>query len=187
MADRNKPNRRSIRLPEYDYRQPGAYFVTLCAQNRACIFGEIVDAKVRLSLAGQIVQRVWSGLPEFFERVQLDVFIVMPNHFHAILWIAGTDGGRTIYNLSEGVAGAPDDWHGTESGSLGAIVQNFKSISTRKIHALPKMQIDDVWQRNYWERVIRNERELQAIRKYIIENPMQWQMDSLNDDHAVGA
>lgn len=135
---------------------------------------------MRLSLAGQVAQRTWLRLPAFFNRVRLDEYIVMPNHLHAILWIIDDDGSCRIQGKSEVDVGTPDDWHGTEAGSLGAIIQNYKSVVTRKIHTLSRNEISDVWQRNYWERVIRNGRELHAIRKYIVDNPAQWEMDSMN-------
>ena len=190
--DAPKPNRRSIRLPEYDYCLAGAYFVTLCAQDRACIFGEVVNSLVRLSLAGQVAQRAWTRLPEFFERVELDAFVVMPNHLHAVLWIVDPNDQPMFGSLEVNVETSDaemlsepdeDDWHGTDSGSLSAIIQNFKSVTSRKIRALPKINkinIEHVWQRNYWERIIRNERELRAFRQYIRDNPAKWEFDQLN-------
>jgi len=186
MTSRDKPNRQSIRMPEYDYSQAGAYFVTLCTHERVCHFGEIVQAQMRLSLAGQAAQRAWLRLPEFFHRVKLDEFAVMPNHVHAILWIIDKEGLHSMQGRNEEDAATPEDWHGTESGSLGAIIQNYKSVVSRKIRGLSKNRFGEVWQRNYWERVVRNERELQAFRKYIIDNPAQWELDALNGNGAVG-
>jgi REP element-mobilizing transposase RayT len=186
MASRDKLNRRSIRRPEYNYSQSGAYFITICTHERISHFGEVVQAKMRLSLAGQAAQRAWLRLPAFFDRAKLDEFVVMPNHMHAILWIIDDVGLCKIRGINADEVGTPDDWHGTEAGSLGAIMQNYKSIVTRKVHALPKTHIQEVWQRNYWERIIRNERELHAFRKYIVYNPARWEMDSLNHNRNVG-
>lgn len=80
-----QPNRRSIRLQEYDYAQAGAYFVTICTHNRECLFGEIVDGEVRLNDAGRMIQAVWDGLPERFDNLGLDQFTIMPNHVHGIM------------------------------------------------------------------------------------------------------
>ena len=186
MSNLDTPSRRSIRLAEYDYRLPGAYFVTLCAQDRACIFGAVVNGLVRLGLAGQIAPRTWMRLPEFFERVEVDTFVVMPNHLHAVVWIVDIDGRRVIdiskKSALEDVGELNEnDWHGTDSGSLSAVIQNFKSVTSHKIRASPKVPVDRVWQRNYWERIIRDERELQLIRQYISNNPAKWEFDQLRE------
>jgi len=193
-------HRRSIRLRNYDYRGAGAYFLTICSYQRECLFGEVVEGEVRLNEAGLSVVRNWQNLPLFFPHVQLDVFVVMPNHFHAALHIteaivgakqgvsasAGSDGvcGKNAGNTDKGEAGAscasPLQPQGTQGGSLGAIVQNFKSVSTRKINRLRDNPGCPVWQRNYYDRVIRTGKELVNIRQYIADNPAQWDLDENN-------
>ena len=202
-------NRRSIRLKDYDYRQPGAYFVTIVTQSRKNIFGEInlnegdysrqsppkpqkyTIAKISSSpvnryIAGEIVLECWKRIPRHFPFTQLDVFILIPNHFHAILWLLDSEeksvGPGILNNDHHDPDGTYRRTKGTESGSLNAVIQNFKSISTRKINKFQQTPGNKIWQRGYYERVIRNERELNAIRKYIQANPYNWAQDSENPD-----
>ena len=155
-------HRRSIRLPGHDYRSAGAYYITLTAHNRERLFAELHNGQMRLTLPGQVVQRAWQNMPVHLE--QPDTFIVMPDHVHAIVWLDGEH--ETVQEKS--------GWQGTTSMSLGALVQNFKSITTRKIKATQMVASGAVWQRNYYERIIRDEIELFAIRAYIKQNPARW-------------
>ena len=169
MNDRQSSrHRRSIRLPDYDYAQSGAYFVTLCAHKRECLFGEVVADAMILSPIGQVVSDTWLALPMHFENIALDAFVVMPNHFHSIVQIVADAAKQD----------APE--HGTQSGSLAAVVQNFKSVSTRKINQMRELSGRTVWQRNFHERIIRNQRELDAKRQYVADNPLQWALDEEN-------
>jgi REP element-mobilizing transposase RayT len=180
-----KHHRRSTRLKEYNYAQAGAYFVTICTQNRECLFGEIVNDKMMLNDAGRMVQTEWEQLRERFPSIELDAYIVMPNHFHAIVII--TDPNDV--NVGAGLVPAPNG--ATTNGAtttgattrvaptLGDIVGAFKSLTTnayiRGVRELGWPPFDKrVWQRNYYERIIRNERELNAIRQYIHDNPGNW-------------
>lgn len=191
-------HRHSIRLKGYNYSQPGAYFITLVARERGCIFGEIQAEKMILSCSGRIVQIVWESLPRYFP-VRLDEWIVMPNHLHGIILIdsmgappgssARVDGmGRgeadeNIPGLLQSTplpSASPLRPVGTVPGSLGAITQTFKSMATRKINALQKTPGGIVWQRNYYEHVIHNEAEWERIRKYIQVNPLRWVEDEEN-------
>lgn len=175
MNDRQRPHhRRSIRLPDYDYAQSGVYFVTICAEKRECLFGEILADAMLLSPFGQIVLGVWQALPRHFASVELDAFVVMPNHVHSIVKIVGEANGHPKEQP------LPAIHDGTQPGSLAAIVQNFKSVTTRKINQLRGLSGKTIWQRNYHERVIRNQRELEAKRQYIANNPMQWALDAEN-------
>lgn len=176
--------RRSIRLPNVDYAAPGDYFLTIVTHQRAHLFGEILDDKLRPSPAGQIVERAWHALPDFFDNLKLDAFVVMPDHLHGIVWITDDAGLQTLgCNFK---APAPlEDWHATESGSLGAIVQNFKSITTRKINQRRKTPQCKVWLRNYWERIVRDEAALRAIRRYIEMNPAKWSAQYQRQLHTI--
>jgi REP element-mobilizing transposase RayT len=154
--DPNKHHRRSIRLRNYDYRQPGAYFVTINTHGGERLFDDPV--------LRDVAEAMWQRLPRHFPSVELDEWVVMPNHLHGILCIvdrAPMDGARPEADVQSGA----------RSGSLGAIVGNFKSVVTRRINRIRGTPGVPVWQRNYYERVIRNERELAAIRKYIRDNP----------------
>ena len=168
-------HRRSIRLLGYDYSQAGAYFVTVCAHDRMCLFGEIADGKMRLNEAGRIVQQCWNQIPEHFPHVELGEFIVMPNHVHGIVVIAETPnvGARHAVPL-------PEKFCKPVPGSIPTIVRSFKSAVTKRINEMRGTPGVPVWQRNYYEHVIRNDESLHCIREYIINNPLQWDMDREN-------
>jgi putative transposase len=199
--------RRSIRYKGYDYTQPGAYFITLVTSDHQALFGEIACGEMQLSKLGNLIRSVWLRLPRFFS-IQHDEWVIMPNHFHGIVLILDQDGGRgeasaskiSCRALSPLADASPSQRPiGTKGGSLGAIIQNFKSVSTRKINQwlreedqgeafagkgsgiarLPMSNASplQVWQRNYYDRVIQNEKELDRIRQYIIDNPRKWAED----------
>jgi putative transposase len=167
--------RRSIRLQGYDYTQAGAYFVTICAQGRECLFGEVVDGEMVLNTYGRVVATVWQRIPRHFARVELDEWVVMPNHMHGIIAITGVDGGDATGRGEASPEVGPDGKRaspvepclsttgdsrdasplqgdsrpaGPASGSLGAIVGNFKSVTTRRINRIRKTSGVRVWQRN---------------------------------------
>lgn len=155
MTMRPGGHRTSARLQAFDYSTPGAYFITIVAHQRRSLFGRIDDGTVRLSNLGQLIQEEWRVTPQLRPAVQLDQFIVMPNHFHAILWLIGDT-----------------------PPPLGRVIAGFKSAVSR--HAKRAGLAQDVWQRNFHERVIRGERELRAIQQYVIDNPGQWEFDREN-------
>ena len=155
--DPRKHHRRSIRLPGYDYAQPGAYFVTICTHGRACLFGRVVDGEMRLNDAGRIVQASWDDLPNHYPHVQLDAFVTMPNHVHGIIILM--------------------DEPTTKRHPLSEIVRAFKSFSSRRINQLRGTPGTRTWQRNYYEHIIRNEGDLRRIRAYIANNPAKWFKD----------
>ena len=159
-------HRRSIRLPQYDYTQAGAYFITIVTYQRELLFDD--------SVLCQIVETFWRRIPQHVPQVKLDVFIVMPNHFHGILWLLASKDDDVVSPQSRLVA-----------GSLGAIVGNFKSITTRRINQVRKTPGQLVWQRNYYEHVIRHNKELNAIRQYILDNPANWAEDTENPDRSM--
>jgi len=183
-------NRRSIRLPGYDYTQPGAYFITLVTQNRLPLFGEVRGGEVRLSLAGQIVRSEWLALFTRFPWVEPDEFVIMPNHLHGVLRWGEPDGSRWGEASAANLVSAPAFMtadasplpNGTARGSLGAMVQNIKSVSTRKIHALRGTPGARVWQRNYYEHILRTDADLDNVRAYIRANPLQWETDRENPE-----
>ena len=163
MDERPKP-RRSIRLRGYDYSQVGGYFVTICTHNRECLFGEIVDATLRLNDLARGVAKCWQWLAEQYPQVRLDEWIVMPNHFHGILLIMDErrGGSRT----------AP-----TKQKPLGRLIGAFKTVSTKHINEHRGIPYAPVWQRNYYEHVIRSQREFEIMREYIATNPLRWVTD----------
>ncbi len=162
--DPRKHHRQSIRLKGYDYTQPGAYFVTIVTRHRDMLFGRVVNGVMQLNEYGRIVEWTWHDLPNHVANITLDAFVVMPNHVHGII----------IINPPAN-AGAGPKPHG-----LPEIVRQFKTFSARRINARRGVRGMPVWQRNYYEHIIRNQRALDAIRRYIIENPARWEEDREN-------
>lgn len=150
-------NRKSLRLRHYDYATPGAYFVTICVAERACLLGTVTNGKVELTNAGQIVYEAWRNLPSHYAGIELDEFVVMPNHVHGLLVIR-KDGNHPLPEL----------------------VRAFKSFSAREINKAQTGSRRRLWQRGYHEHVVRGEKDLNAIREYIQNNPLQWEMDEEN-------
>jgi len=157
--------RRSIRLKDYDYSQEGAYFVTICTQNHKPLLGEIRNAEMVLNEYGKIVAECWLWLSKQYPHVELDEWVLMPNHMHGII-ILCRGGSRT----------APTGIY----KPLGRLIGAFKTTSTKRINVLHRTPGARVWQRNYYEHVIRNEDDLNEIRQYILDNPVQWDMDENN-------
>ncbi|GAB4432037.1 MAG: transposase [Anaerolineae bacterium] len=185
--DPNRHHRRSIRLKGYDYTQPGAYFVTMCTQERAHLFGRVVDGAMALNEYGEIVREEWFRSADVRPDVELhaDEFVIMPNHVHGIIWIVemGADGDgivRAQRRCAPTMTNRGVTLNNVTSGSLGAIIRAFKSAVTRRINALRGTPGAPVWQRNYYEHIIRTERALHAIRRYIAENPLRWHLDPYN-------
>jgi len=225
----NIHHRRSIRLKRYDYTQRGAYFVTICTHQRNCLFGEIVDGEIKLNTNGEIARGSWLSIPRHFKNVELDEFVIMPNHLHGIIIIDSSEVvgealanqdfsqlfsevvGEALANqdfsqLFSEVAGealANQDFskqqnlssqcfaptvhtgetvkiNGTKPQSLAAITQNYKSVSTRQINRMNKAKGNVIWQRNYYEHIIRNEEALNNIREYIVNNSINWVKDQEN-------
>lgn len=173
-------HRRSIRLKGYNYSEAGAYFVTVCAHNRECLFGEIVDGEMRLSDAGRMVKQCWNDITIHFPYVGLDEFVVMPNHVHGIIVIVGAQFIEPI-NCDETNRNKE---HGTikqgamnRAPTVGEIVRAFKARCTHAINQIHNTPGHPVWQRNYYEHIIRNEDEMNRIRQYIICNPAKWAED----------
>jgi putative transposase len=169
--------RRSIRLPGYDYSQPGAYFVTICTQDRAYLFGEVVNGEMRLNKYGQIVDDAWNDLSNHYAGLILDAFVIMPNHVHGVIVLTGDP-------IWDGLVGAglkPAPTH-TKHVPLSEIVRAFKTFSARRINQCRGTPGAPVWQRNYYEHIIRNEESLNRIREYILQNPLRWHLDRENPE-----
>ena len=177
-------HRRSIRLKGYDYTQPGAYFVTFCSHRRAHIFGEVVSGEMVLNDVGKIARDEWFKTAKLRPYVKLyeDEFMIMPNHGHGIIWIED-DGGALRRNAQSGTEqrSAPTGIApGVAPGSLGAIIRGYKSAVTYAVNAVQNQRGAVLWQRNYYDHIIRNDRELNNIRWYILNNPLNWQLDRDN-------
>ena len=245
MIDIHKHHRKSIRLDGYDYSRQGAYFVTICTQNRKHLFGKIINGKIELNEAGIMIQNIWNELPTRFDNILLDEHTIMPNHTHGIIiinqnppkqistgepcvrpnttqYIRPNTPNISYSQISENnhigdinsmgdhkdhpnvdhpnvdrpnVDRPNVDNHedrpnvdrprGTLEGSLGRIIQAFKSITTYEYIKNVKQNgwvpfPGKLWQRDYWEHIVRDGNELNRIRKYIQNNPIKWQTDKLN-------
>ncbi|RPJ20016.1 MAG: transposase [Chloroflexi bacterium] len=180
--DSQKHHRRSIRLRDYDYASEGAYFVTIVTQGRECMFGEIVDGKMYLSNYGEIIQKWWDDIPIHFPNVETGAFVIMPNHIHGIIFIIDECRGEVI--------SPPDNQKSNNTGgetpplhkpTLGQIVGYFKYQSTKDMNAIGNTgAITKFWQRNYYEHIIRNEKDLKQKTDYILDNPSRWEEDEEN-------
>jgi REP element-mobilizing transposase RayT len=208
--------RRTIRLKSYDYTREGAYFITICTQEKDLLFGNVPDGVMRLNNAGEMISTVWLDLPRRFSSIILDEYIIMPNHIHGIIILKpsqrpgescirpesfhennpnqgdhkdrpyGKHYGKQ-YGKYDGESGVMPS--GTMSGSLGRIIQAFKSISTHEYILGIRQRnwkpfIGRLWQRNYYEHVIRDENNLNRVQKYIINNPLRWLSDGEKFDEA---
>ena len=184
--DPDRHHRRSIRLQGYDYSQPGAYFVTICALGRECLFGEVIADDMQPTACGQTVSAGWNDLPRHYANVQLDEFVVMPNHVHGIIVL--TAHTQHIPPVGAGLKPAPATQPAfTQRHGLPEIVRAFKTFSARRVNELRATPGVPLWQRNYYEHVIRDDDELNRIRQYIIENPLKWALDPDNPLNAVPA
>jgi REP element-mobilizing transposase RayT len=198
-------HRHSIRLKGYDYSKAGAYFVTICTKNRECLFGEIVKEGMVLNDAGRMVEKWWLEVPKKFSLVETDEHVIMPNHFHGIIIISvgATLRGRPDEwgglhtkkgaHIGEGNhIGLPlrvtkKTGRRKDKPTLGEIMDWFKTMTTNEyIRGVKESHWSPfngtLWQRNYYERIVRSEEELNRFREYIQNNPMQWEMDEENPE-----
>jgi putative transposase len=194
--DPRRHHRRSIRLPGYDYGSAGAYFVTICTHQRELLFDDPVLRRV--------AETLWQRIPRHFPHVRLDEWVVMPNHLHGLVVITGdprrgeaspaigshaepvpaSETGSVSQVVPRDASPLPRRPNGVSSGSLGAIIGNFKSVTARRINRLRRTPGAPVWQRNYYEHIVRDERALNAIRQYIADNPARWAWDTYNPSAA---
>ena len=184
--DPQRHHRRSIRLPDYDYARPGAYFITMVTYQRDCLFGNIVDGKMHLSAMGQIAEEHWRLIPEHFPQVELGAYVIMPDHVHGIIIINGRSNAdafdRRGTTMSCPDISCPDvareKFGKPVRGSIPTIVRSYKASVTRRIQR--ERNATAIWQRNYYERVIRNDEAHHRISLYIESNVARWVMDNEN-------
>ena len=206
----NAQGRRSIRLKDYDYSQSGTYYVTIVTWHRDLLFGEVKEGKTILNEIGKVADECWRAIPEHFPNVELGAYVVMPNHMHGIIYIhqpvGATHGDRldTIYDV--GAAHAHDGRGTTPAlragasvyraptenieqfgkpvkGSLPTIVRTYKAAVTRRVGR--ELNATGIWQRNYYEHIIRDEKDLQNKTDYIEANPSLWDEDENNPIHPL--
>jgi len=189
-------HRKSIRLKGYDYSQKGLYFITICTQHRSHVFGKIEKGKMILNEYGEIAAEEWEKSEEIRNEIEIDEYVVMPNYFHGIVEIndgciiAGVNGHSPVLdigglrgnsfnreiNIDEGENPIPK----MQSRSVSSLVSGYKSVVTKRINQIRSMPGEKLWQRNYWEHIIRNEDEYLRIANYIKNNPIKWYNDKLN-------
>jgi putative transposase len=163
----------SPRLKGFDYSQPGGYFVPICTAQRVCLFGEIIEGQMVLNPLGEIVLHAWMTLPTHYSHVKLDEIIVMPNHIHGIVMLL-EDRRDRFRNLS--LRGL----HQQKRHGLSEIIRGFKTWSARRINQIQNTPGTPVWQRSFYDHIIRDDDDLNRIRSYIIENPLTWNQDRNN-------
>jgi putative transposase len=185
---KNKYRIESTRLKGWDYAAAGWYFVTLCMRGRECFFGDVKDGEMRLSMIGDIVAEEWQKTEIVRPNVELDEWVVMPNHIHGIIVIKHASVETFRGNVSDPPEETPD--HGEtphrgvstkarlKSGSVGAIIGQFKSVCTKRIWAVKFLAFD--WQPRFFDHIIRDEPSLKSIRQYIVDNPAKWELDKNN-------
>jgi len=170
-------HRRSVRIKNYDYAQDGYYFVTICAKNKIECFGKIINGKMILNEIGKKANQCWLEIPKHFPDVSLDEHIIMPNHLHGIIAIETpmVVGAQNFVPLQREQI---NKFQHIVPRSLGSIIRGFKIGVTKWCRDNNHNEFQ--WQRNYYDRIIRNEKELDKIRKYIFENPLKWELDRNN-------
>jgi len=184
----NRNQRRSIRLPGYNYSSSGEYFITICIQGRKCILGEVIEGKMVLNNFGHFVNNCWASLPQYYENLSLGEWIVMPNHIHGILIIDNPVGAIHELPLSGSEAihefpiqNEPSDelpLHlQRQKILLSKIIGRFKMNTGKFINQVRQTSGQPVWQRNYYEHIIRNEKSYDKIKYYIINNTLNWYED----------
>lgn len=174
--DKEIRHRRLLRLPEYDYSQAGAYFVTICVQGRECLLGEIIDGSMHLNDHGKIVRNCWDSLPHHYPGIELDAFVVMPNHVHGVVVLVGAGLPRPYNDEITSPSKQP---------TLGQIIGYYKYQSTKAINVMRQAPGTRYWQRGYYEHIVRDDKSLSRIREYIANNPLRWELDRENF-HASG-
>ena len=169
-----KYHRRSIRIPGYDYSQTGWYYITICVNNRIPLFGKVVNGQIILNKFGTIADKEWKKTETLRSKIRLDQYVIMPNHIHGIIQIIGNqDHGRGTMLRTP----TAEQYGKPVSNSIPTIVRSFKAVVTKQINEIRQSPGDRIWQKNYWEHVIRNEQDLHRIRNYIINNPLKWPSD----------
>jgi len=174
-----KHHRRSIRLKGYDYAQPGSYFITICTWQRHCLFGEITHGQMQLNRYGRIVQKHWQNLIHYHQHIKLGEFVIMPNHIHGILTLKDVSEARK--SLDIGFAPIKFEKSPKRHG-IPEIIRGFKTFSARQINTVRDTPGVPIWQRNYYEHIIRNQQAYDKIYQYIKDNPALWEVDQLHPE-----
>jgi putative transposase len=164
-------------LPGFDYSRVGVYFVTICAFERRCIFGDVSENKTIPSPIGQIVGSCWIEIPQHFPNVKTETYLVMPNHIHGILTIHSMRAGA---NPKDKAALAVESFDKHTPGSIPTIIRSFKAAASKRARNSGSAKGEAIWQRGYYEHVLRNTREFVEMTNYILQNPARWADDEDN-------
>ncbi|NUJ97323.1 hypothetical protein HGA92_00875 [Candidatus Gracilibacteria bacterium] len=177
-------------MQDYDYSSGGAYFITICTKNRENYFGEIADGAMVLNEWGKIVFDGIKNIENYNEFSSVDEFVVMPNHLHLIIMVSYRRDNSGIVSTEQNVGivstttmKTAENRNNRRNMLIPKIVGKFKMITAKQINILKNSVGNKLWQSNYYDRIIRNEDELQRIRKYIIENPLKWEFDKNNTEN----
>ncbi|SYZ72078.1 conserved hypothetical protein [Candidatus Zixiibacteriota bacterium] len=162
--------RRSMRLKDYDYSREGMYFVTVVTHQRTELFGQLDNGQVKLNDFGHLVLLEWEQTAKMRPNIELDQMVIMPNHIHGIIAIIE----------AKGVCQYAPTKRRSPSQTIGSIIRGFKSTTTSRINKLRNSPGQMVWQRNYYDHIIRNEDDLNEGRRYILNNPFKWHLDKEN-------
>ncbi|BAY76754.1 hypothetical protein NIES25_32110 [Nostoc linckia NIES-25] len=182
--DPQKHHRRSIRLKGYDYTQPGAYFITICTKARQCLFGNVVKGKMQLNCLGHIAFNCWQTIPDHFPHVELDSFVVMPNHLHGILIITNKPvGAQQCCALNQHLDCNTEKFGKPVNDSISTVIRSYKGVVSKRINIIWQTKGQSIWQRNFYEHIGREEKSVDNIREYILNNPQRWADDPENPRH----
>lgn len=169
MKEKEKA-RKSVRLKDYDYSTPWWYYVTICTYSHRNYFGKVINGKMILSEIGNVAKACWEDIPKHHNIVELDYYVIMPNHIHGIIIINEHDRDVQLNIPTSNYFSKISP----KKNSLSVIIRTYKAaVSTR----LKKLNINFRWQSSYYDRIVRNERELFEIRKYIEQNPLKWEIE----------
>jgi len=189
--------RQSIRLKGYDYSQSGLYFITICCYQRECLFGNIINSQMILNNFGQLIKEEWLKSAEIRKEIELDDFVIMPNHFHGIVIInqeINSDFMKNDVDFQDNNVGAngrsplqqipsSPPKISMKPKSISSLIAGFKSATTKKINIIRNTPQNPVWQRNYYDHIIRNDESLAKIREYVQNNPLSWENDQLHPNN----
>ncbi|KOR35629.1 transposase [Planktothricoides sp. SR001] len=184
--------RQSIRLKGYDYSQSGFYFITICCYQRECLFGDIINSQIILNNFGELVKKEWLKSAEIRKEIKLGEFVIMPNHFHGIVIINQTNNNYNHVHTNDVGANGRSPLQEIQSSpqqismtpkSLSSLIAGFKSATTKKINIIRNTPKTPVWQRNYYDHIIRNDESLERIREYVQNNHLSWENDQLHPNN----
>ena len=173
--------RNTIRLHDFDYSQAGGYFVTICTHERKCLFGEIIRGNMVLNEFGKIAKTCWEEISRHFSFVEMDEFVVMPNHIHGIILLEPFPPKPAFRRDTACRVPTGGECLGSPAvGSLSTIIRSYKSAVTKAVNEFRRTPSQRFWQGRFYEHVVRNDKDLDSIREYIVNNPLQWHLDEEN-------